>query len=131
MKRRGRDADMRRQRLKETKEDDNVMVHVTEKAAVQIKSIMEKEGLQDHGLRVAVVGGGCSGLSYKLHFEKSAGEGDKTFEEHGVRIFLDGKSAIVLNGTTLDFTDGLTGTGFVFNNPNAKSSCGCGSSFSA
>lgn len=122
---------MRRQWLKETKEDDNVMVHVTEKAAAQIKSIMEKEGLQEHGLRVAVVGGGCSGLSYKLHFEKSAGEGDKTFEEHGVRIFLDGKSAIVLNGTTLDFTDGLTGTGFVFNNPNAKSSCGCGSSFSA
>ncbi len=107
------------------------MVHVTEKAAEQIKAIMQKEGLEDHGLRVAVVGGGCSGLSYKMNFEKAAAEGDKVYEEHGVRIFLDGKSLIVLNGTTLDYTDGLTGTGFVFSNPNAKSSCGCGSSFSA
>ena len=107
------------------------MVHVTEKAAEQIKTIMQKEGLQDHGLRVAVVGGGCSGMSYKLNFDKSAEQGDKVYEEHGVRIFLDAKSVLFLNGTTLDFTDGLSGSGFVFNNPNAKSSCGCGSSFSA
>ncbi len=107
------------------------MVHVTEKAAEQIKTIMQKEGLQDHGLRVAVVGGGCSGMSYKLNFDKSAEQGDKVYEEHGVRIFLDAKSVLFLNGTTLDFTDGLNGSGFVFNNPNAKSSCGCGSSFSA
>jgi iron-sulfur cluster assembly accessory protein len=107
------------------------MVHVTEKAAEQIRSIMQKEGLQDHGLRVAVVGGGCSGMSYKLNFEKSAEQGDKVYEEHGVKIFLDAKSVLFLNGTTLDFTDGLNGSGFVFNNPNAKSSCGCGSSFSA
>ena len=107
------------------------MVHVTEKAATQIKAIMQKEGLEDHGLRVAVVGGGCSGLSYRLNFEKDPAAGDKIYEEHGVRIFLDGKSVLFLNGTTLDFTDGLNGTGFVFSNPNAKSSCGCGSSFSA
>ena len=107
------------------------MVHVTEKAAEQIKAIMKKEGLEDHGLRVAVMGGGCSGMSYKLNFEKSPGEGDRVYEENGVRIYLDGKSALFLNGTTLDFTDGLTGTGFTFTNPNAKSTCGCGSSFSA
>jgi iron-sulfur cluster assembly protein len=107
------------------------MVHVTEKAAEQIRSIMQKEGLEGHGLRVAVVGGGCSGMSYKLNFEKAAEQGDKVYEEHGVKIFLDSKSVLFLNGTTLDFTDGLNGTGFVFNNPNAKSSCGCGSSFSA
>ncbi len=107
------------------------MIHVSEKAAEQIKAIMQKEGLEDHGLRVAVVGGGCSGLSYRLNFEKSPAENDKTYEDNGVRIFLDGKSALVLNGTTLDYTDGLNGSGFVFNNPNAKSSCGCGNSFSA
>ncbi len=107
------------------------MVHVTEKAAGQIKAILAKENLQDHGLRVAVVGGGCSGMSYRLHFDKVPAEGDKVFEEHGVRLFVDGKSLVFLNGTTLDYSDGLNGTGFTFTNPNAKSSCGCGSSFSA
>ncbi len=107
------------------------MINVTEKAASQIRNLMDKEGLKEHGLRVAVVGGGCSGLSYKLSFEKQAAEGDTTLEAHGVRIFLDGKSRIFVNGLTLDFSDGLNGTGFVFQNPNAKSSCGCGSSFSA
>jgi iron-sulfur cluster assembly protein len=107
------------------------MVHVTEKAAEQIKAIMAREKIQDHGLRVAVAGGGCSGLSYKLNFDKEPAGDDKVYEEHGIRIFLDKKSAVFLNGTTLDFSDGLNGTGFTFTNPNAKSSCGCGSSFSA
>ncbi len=107
------------------------MVNVTEKAAEQIKTLMTKEKLEGHGLRVAAIGGGCSGLSYKLNFEKDAAEGDKVYEEHGVRLFVDKKSLIVLNGTILDYTDGLNGAGFVFSNPNAKSSCGCGSSFSA
>lgn len=107
------------------------MIHVTDKAAEQIKSIMSKEGLQDHGLRVAVVGGGCSGMSYKLAFEKGPEQSDKVYEEKGVRIFVDGKSYLFLNGTTLDFSDGLNGTGFSFSNPNAKSTCGCGTSFSS
>ncbi len=107
------------------------MIHVTDKAAEQIKSIMRKEGLLDHGLRVAVMGGGCSGMSYKLAFEKEPSQGDKVYEEKGVRIFVDGKSYVFLNETTLDFSDGLNGTGFSFNNPNAKSTCGCGTSFSA
>lgn len=106
------------------------MINVTEKAASQIRLLVERENLQDHGLRVAVVGGGCSGLSYKLNFEKDAAEGDKVFEVHGVKIYLDSKSHLFINGLTLDFSDGLNGSGFTFNNPNAKSSCGCGSSFS-
>ena len=106
------------------------MIHVTDKAAEQIKKIMEKEGLPGHGLRVAVVGGGCSGMSYKLNFEKDASQGDKIYEDKGVRIIVDSKSTLFLNGTTLDFSDGLTGTGFSFVNPNAKSTCGCGTSFS-
>jgi iron-sulfur cluster assembly accessory protein len=107
------------------------MIHVTDKAAEQIKGILAKEKLDGHGLRVAVVGGGCSGMSYKLAFEKEPVQGDKVYEENGVRIFIDGKSYLVLNGTTLDFSDGLNGTGFSFTNPNAKSTCGCGTSFSA
>lgn len=107
------------------------MIEITEKAAHEIKSLMEKEGLQDHGLRVAVAGGGCSGLSYKLNFEKAPVDGDRIFELHGVKVYVDTKSLLFLNGTTLDYTDGLNGTGFVFQNPNAKSTCGCGNSFSA
>ncbi len=107
------------------------MIQVTEKATEQIRKIMEKEGLRDHGLRVAVIGGGCSGMSYKLQFEKEATQDDKVYEQGGVRIIIDTKSSIVLNGTTLDFSDGLNGTGFTFSNPNAKSTCGCGTSFSA
>jgi iron-sulfur cluster assembly accessory protein len=107
------------------------MIHVTEKAAEQIKELITKEGLDGHSLRVAAIGGGCSGMSYKLHFEKDVTPDDKVFEENGVKLLCDKKSYIVLNGMTLDFTDGLNGTGFVFNNPNAKSTCGCGSSFSA
>jgi len=107
------------------------MIQVTEKAAEQIRKIMDKEGLRDHGLRVAVIGGGCSGMSYKLQFEKETTADDKVYEQGGVRIIIDKKSSIVLNGTTLDFSDGLNGTGFTFSNPNAKSTCGCGTSFSA
>jgi len=106
------------------------MIHVTEKAAEQIKALMKKEGLEDHALRIAAVGGGCSGMSYKLAFDKDPGAEDKLYEEQGVRILVDKKSYIALNGTTLDYTDGLQGAGFVFQNPNAKSTCGCGSSFS-
>lgn len=107
------------------------MIHVSEKAAEQIKAIQAKEGLGDQGgLRVAAVGGGCSGLSYKLNFDKEVGVDDKVYEEHGVRIIIDKKSLVVLNGTTLDYSGGLNGAGFTFSNPNATSSCGCGSSFS-
>lgn len=107
------------------------MIHITEKAAAQIKIVRGKEGFDEsHGLRVSAVGGGCSGLSYKLNFDKQVSGDDRVYEEHGVRIIVDKKSLMVLNGTSLDFTDGLNGSGFVFSNPNATASCGCGSSFS-
>lgn len=104
---------------------------LTEKAAAQVKIIQERENKIGLLLRVSVVGGGCSGLSYKLSFEEAAKEKDTVLELHGVKLLVDGKSSLFLRGTVLDFTDGLNGQGFVFTNPNAKSSCGCGSSFSA
>ena len=108
------------------------MIEVTEKAVKEIKRILtsdpEAEGAN---LRVQVTGGGCSGMSYKLGFDKTpATPADKVFEKDGVQILIDPKSYLYLSGTHLDFTDGLSGTGFVFQNPNAKRTCGCGSSFS-
>jgi iron-sulfur cluster assembly protein len=107
------------------------MIHITEKAAGEIKRLVTKEPAPETYLRVQVVGGGCSGMSYKLGFDPVKKESDKTFDENGVTILVDPKSYLYLAGTTLDFSDGLQGTGFNFINPNAKKSCGCGSSFSA
>jgi len=111
------------------------MIHVTEKAASEIKRLLQKETSSPSGnesfIRVQVIGGGCSGMSYKLGFDTKKSENDKTFEENGVKVVVDPKSFLYLAGTTLDFSDGLQGTGFNFVNPNAKKSCGCGSSFSA
>ncbi|MDP4220619.1 MAG: iron-sulfur cluster assembly accessory protein [Bacteroidota bacterium] len=103
---------------------------LTEKARTEIAKIMAANNIPDtFGLRVGVKGGGCSGLSYSLGFDKEAREGDKQIIKDGVRIFIDPKSLFYLSGTHLDYTDGLNGKGFVFNNPNASKSCGCGSSF--
>ncbi len=107
------------------------MIEVTEKAIDHIKKIMQAEDKTDHGLRVGVRSGGCSGLNYVMAFEKEPLENDHILEFDGVKIFVDVFSAMYLQGTVLDFTDGLNGSGFVFNNPNAKRSCGCGQSFSA
>jgi iron-sulfur cluster assembly protein len=109
------------------------MIHVTEKAAKEIQRLQTTDPQTTSGmLRVMVVGGGCSGMSYKLDFEKGNPNGnDKIFEELGVKLVVDPKSLLFLSGMTLDFSDGLNGTGFTFNNPNAKRTCGCGSSFSA
>ena len=109
------------------------MITITDKAVGEIKRIIATDPeAKDANLRVMVVGGGCSGMSYKLGFDKTpASEKDKTFERDGVKVLVDQKSFLYLSGTQLDFTDGLSGTGFVFNNPNAKRTCGCGSSFSA
>lgn len=106
-------------------------VDLTAKAAEQVRQIQERESRVGSCLRVSVVGGGCSGLSYKLSFEDAPKEKDKNFEIHGVKIVVDPKSLLFLKGIVVDFTDGLTGQGFVFQNPNAKSTCGCGTSFSA
>ena len=106
-------------------------VAITEKAAEKIKYFAEKEGMTDDvGLRVAVKGGGCSGLTYDLKITNEELESDKVVEQYGVKVMVDKKSYIYLVGTELDFSDGLNGKGFTFENPNAKKACGCGTSFS-
>src|SRR5438874_11638764 len=105
-------------------------IESTEKAVEEVPRMMHNEGLQGAGLRVGVKGGGCSCLSYNLTFETQSRTGDKVFERENVKLFCDLKSYIYRNGTVLDYDSGLMGKGFVFMNPNAKKSCGCGSSFS-
>jgi iron-sulfur cluster assembly protein len=106
------------------------MVTLTESAVSEIKRLMEAQSLQNVGLRMGVKGGGCSGLSYTLNFEPEVREGDQVFEISGIKVVVDHKSLLYLEGTTLDYVNGLSGTGFKFVNPNATRSCGCGSSFS-
>jgi len=106
-------------------------VILTETASKQVKKLMAEQKLDQVFLRMGVKGGGCSGLSYSLEFDTEKGKHDKTFEIDGVPVVVDAKSYLYLNGTTLDYvTEGLQG-GFTFVNPQAKSSCGCGTSFSA
>lgn len=108
----------------------NAEIRVTEKAAKQIKKLKEENELDEtQKLRIAVQGGGCSGMSYKLDFDNEQKAGDTTFNQYDVDIVVDGKSLFYLSGTELDFTDGLNGRGFIFNNPNATKTCGCGESF--
>lgn len=106
------------------------MIQISQNAADQIQTLKSQEKREgDFFLRVKVVGGGCSGLSYKMDFDNTLKSDDKVFENHGVKVVTDPKSYLHLIGTELDFSGGLNGKGFVFNNPNAKKSCGCGSSF--
>ncbi len=106
-------------------------VSISELAATKIKYFAEKQGIKANvGVRVAVKGGGCSGLTYDLQITDQELESDKTIEQYGVKVMVDKKSYIYLVGTELEFSDGLNGKGFVFTNPNAKKSCGCGTSFS-
>ncbi len=108
------------------------MILVSEKAAKEIRRLREADPeAKDSYLRVMVVGGGCSGMSYKLGFENKALEpADKMFEHGDVKLVVDSKSLLYVSGTELDFSDGFNGTGFTFQNPNAKRTCGCGTSFS-
>jgi iron-sulfur cluster assembly protein len=104
---------------------------LTEAAVKQVKQLMDAQKLENVYLRMGVKGGGCSGLSYSLEFDNEIGPHDKKFDIDGIQVVCDKKSYLYLNGTTLDYVmQGLTG-GFTFVNPNAKSSCGCGTSFSA
>lgn len=105
-------------------------INITGKAITEVKKIMEENNIPaEYGLRVGIKGGGCSGLTYTLGFDAEERPGDNIIEKDGVKVFIDMKSNLYLAGTELDFTDGLSGRGFVFNNPNAKRTCGCGSSF--
>ncbi|MDC1197423.1 iron-sulfur cluster assembly accessory protein [uncultured Algibacter sp.] len=108
------------------------MIKVSETAKNKVVELMTDDGYNastDY-VRVGVKSGGCSGLSYDLDFDKEQQEGDKVFEDNGVKIIVDKKSFLYLIGTTLEYSGGLNGTGFVFNNPNANRTCGCGESFS-
>ena len=107
-------------------------VRLSDRAAAMVKETIEREGLQGSGLRVAVVGGGCSGFQYSLDIEKDERAGDTVFEVSGVKCFVDPMSSMYLLGVEIDYVEGQFGqSGFSFKNPNAKHTCGCGSSFSA
>lgn len=107
------------------------MIALTPKAVDKVKEIRSAEGLGEQGLRVRVIGGGCSGFSYDLFFEEETNDMDQTFEQEGIKVYIDMMSYQYLEGTEIDYVEGLHGAGFKFVNPNAKSTCGCGSSFSA
>ncbi len=107
------------------------IINVTEAAAGKIRELLMEEGKAESGLRVFVQGGGCSGFQYGLMIEESGGVGDQLFESNGVRLFVDPVSLSYLKSAEVDFVDTVTGGGFTIKNPNASSTCGCGSSFSA
>ena len=108
------------------------MIQISDGAARKIRTLMAKQGIDEGGLRVGVKGGGCSGLSYTFAWDKTSRLGDEVFEGlDGAKIYVDKKSLLFLNGTVLDYDTNLISQGFVFHNPNAKSTCGCGSSFGA
>lgn len=109
---------------------DEQPILVTSAAVEAIRNAIAAEGEEGDGLRVSVVGGGCSGYQYNLDFEKAPRMDDIVMDFNGVQVFVDPISAGYLKGTTIDYISGLNGTGFKFNNPNAKRTCGCGSSFS-
>jgi iron-sulfur cluster assembly protein len=106
------------------------MIQVTPKAVAKIRQTFEKQGVSG-GLRLGVLGGGCSGLSYQFKFESKPRITDKIFDFDGVQVYVDPKSMVYLDGMTLDYKESLIQSGFAFENPNATKSCGCGSSFSA
>lgn len=106
-------------------------LQLTERAVAQVKQIIQAQGFDGHYLTVRVVPAGCSGMGYDLNLNKETRQGDVVWEQDGVKIATDEMSSQYLNGTVVDYVSGLHGAGFKFENPNAKSSCGCGSSFSA
>lgn len=112
-------------------EGKNLEIKVTPKAIEKIRAAFAKEGVQDGALRLGVLGGGCSGLSYQFKFDAKERPTDRVFVFDGVKIVVDPKSLLYLHGLTLDYKESLMQSGFVFENPNAQKSCGCGTSFSA
>ena len=115
-----------------TTKENNIdeSISITKKAATRIKAILDAEKKNDHGLRLSVVGGGCSGMNYNIAFDNNKGEFDKIYTSQGVNIYCDLQSWIYLKGTTIDFSDDILSGGFKVTNPNASRTCGCGTSFS-
>jgi iron-sulfur cluster assembly accessory protein len=111
-------------------EEKKAPISLTANAVAKVKEIMASQNPVPAGLRVGVVGGGCSGFSYSMSFENAGGMMDKTFNMDGLKVFVDATSVMYLNGCIVDYVETLEGAGFKFENPNVKSTCGCGSSFS-
>ncbi len=107
------------------------MIQMTEKAVAKVKEILETQDPKPAGLRISVVGGGCSGFSYSMAFENNQQLLDKTYDFDGLKVFIDQASMLYLDGAEVDYVETLEGSGFKFNNPNVRTTCGCGSSFSA
>jgi iron-sulfur cluster assembly protein len=105
-------------------------ISISKEAADHVQAFAKESGKTGTNIRVGVKGGGCSGLTYVLDLVDEPGENDKVIEEHGLQLYIDKKSYVFLAGTILEFSGGLNGKGFVFNNPNARTTCGCGTSFS-
>jgi iron-sulfur cluster assembly protein len=110
---------------------DNPIVTLTERAVAQVEALLARAQLEGYGLRVAVTGGGCSGFSYALDFDREEKPGDTVISIGGLKVFIDSQTAGLLKGTVIDYVTGLQATGFKFINPNATGTCGCGTSFSA
>ena len=104
------------------------MLTLTPTAVTKVKSILAERN-EESGLRISVVGGGCSGFQYQMSLDKEAGADDQVIELEGLKVYVDSRSLLHLNGTQVDYVDGLNGSGFKFENPNSKGSCGCGESF--
>jgi iron-sulfur cluster assembly protein len=116
--------------IAEAQADSSEVVTITSRAAQEIRKIKTDNSIpESHALRLGVKGGGCSGMTYVLAFDENPRERDVIYHIEGLKVFIDPKSQFHLSGTTLDFSDGLSSRGFVFNNPNAARTCGCGHSF--
>ncbi len=105
------------------------MLTITSTAATKVQEFLQQNGRPESGLRVRVVGGGCSGFQYQLALDDTASEDDEVFEKDGVKLFIDPRSYLYLDGTEIDYVEDIMGSGFRFNNPNSTGSCGCGESF--
>jgi iron-sulfur cluster assembly accessory protein len=112
-------------------EEEKHMIQLTERATEKVQEILTAQDPKPNGLRIAVVGGGCSGFTYSMAFENAPGMLDKTYDFSGLKVFVDQASMLYLDGVEVDYVETLEGSGFKFNNPNVKSTCGCGSSFQA
>ncbi len=107
------------------------MLQMTDAAVGKVKEILDQQDPKPAGLRIAVVGGGCSGFNYSMTFENSPGMLDKVYDFDGLKVYIDQVSMLYLDGASVDYVESLEGEGFKFNNPNVRTTCGCGSSFSA